>query len=129
VAPAPPPPPPSDEAPVITDFRVSPKAFEASDELTPLERRKGSAIELTLSEDAEVRFRVRRKNRRPGGDSRPPTFRVFTRDLGEGANSFPFTGYLAKRPLGPRRYVLIARATDDQGRRSGRETTGFRIKP
>ncbi len=120
--------PPPDPPPVITDFRVTPQQFVASGESDPLERAAGGTIELTLSEDATVRFRLRREPPDRSGGPPPKNPRTFTRQLEEGANSVPFTGTLGERTLKPRRYTLRARARDSADQRSEWVSTKFRVK-
>jgi hypothetical protein len=114
---------------VITRLQVVPKSFAALGSVTQLERAKGTQIELTLSEDARVRFRVRQAPIKRLGGPPPKRPRSFTRNLSEGANSVPFTGKLGKAAFKPRRYKLIARARDSAGQRSARAKAAFRITP
>jgi hypothetical protein len=129
VDPPPPDPPTPDPPPVITSLQVVPESFAASGSATPLVRAKGAQIELTLSEDAKVRFRIRQNPERRNGGPAPRNPRSFTRNLNEGANSVPFTGRLGKAAFKPRRYKLIARARDSAGQRSARVDAAFRITP
>ena len=124
---------PPDEGPRITSLAVTPKAFQASDDSTPLTRaRKGARIEITLSEGASVRFRV--KNGKPSGDGTAPPPpperpRTFDRGLGAGKSTVAFSGRLVERRLEPGRYRLVARATDSAGQLSEKVTARFRVLP
>ena len=124
---------PPDEGPRITSLAVTPKAFQASDDSTPLTRaRKGTRIEITLSEGASVRFRV--KNGKPSGDGTAPPPpperpRTFDRSLDAGKSTVAFSGRLVERRLEPGRYRLVARATDSAGQLSEKVTARFRVLP
>jgi hypothetical protein len=118
------PPPPSDEPPVITGMKVVPNPFVADP--TPMQpRRLGAKIELSLSEQASVRFRVRRDpirtSSKPGSGAR-----AFTRSLPEGSSAVLFTGTFRKT-LKPGRYQVIARAKDSIGQRSEKARAKFRL--
>ena len=116
----------SDVPPVITDLKVTPKRFAASGQDTPAKQR-GAEIDLTLSEDADVRFRIRKDPQRRNGGPPPRRLRKFTRSLESGASSVPFTGTLGKRTFKSGRYVVIARAFDSADQRSERVSAKFRI--
>jgi 6-phosphogluconolactonase (cycloisomerase 2 family) len=114
--------------PVISRLAVTPRKFRASGRPTSLERRRGAHIKITLSEDASVRFRVRRDPPDRTGGPPPRSPRVFDRQLAAGSNSVAFTGKLGKKKLKPRRYTLTARATDADGLRSAKTVTRFKVK-
>ncbi|MFN8152256.1 MAG: PKD domain-containing protein [Solirubrobacterales bacterium] len=118
----------SDPAPVVTDLAVTPKRFPASGGDTPANgKRRGAEIDLTLSEDARVRFRIRQDPQRRDGGPPPRRLRKFNRNLDSGAGSVPFTGTLGKKTFKPGRYVVIARAVDSANQRSERVTAKFAI--
>jgi hypothetical protein len=70
-------------------------------------------VTYTLSEDATVRFAVRRR-----GARRARLAGSFTHSGHAGANAFRFTGRLRNRRLRPGRYTLVATATDRDGNTS-----------
>ena len=117
------PPPP----PVITEFRVVPKRFAASDEPTASSRKAPARIKLTLSKDATVVFKARRKPPANVGAPPPKNPRRFKAQLSEGQNSIPFTGKIGDLKLKPGRYRLRARARDSHDQWSERVSTTFRI--
>jgi hypothetical protein len=122
----PPPAVPSDPPPTIAGLRVKPTSFAASGQPTALTKR-GARIVLRLSEDAKVRFRIRRAPARTGaGTATEP--HVFKRRLATGRNSVPFTGTLGKRTFKPGRYRVIARARDSAKQPSQRKRARFTIK-
>ncbi len=119
--------PPPDQPPVISKLKVVPNAFPVSGGTTALERKAPAQIEITLSEDATVTFKVRRKSPEGRGGPPPKSPRKFKRQLSAGSNSVPFTGKLGKLKLKPRRYTLTARARDSAKQASERVSTGFQI--
>jgi hypothetical protein len=117
-----------DLPPVISGLVLTPPRFKPGAGDTPLERRAGTSIGLTLSEDASVRFRIRRDPPRPS-TGRPAVHpKAFTRQLSEGANAVPFTGRLAGRAFKPGKYTLFAKATDARLQKSERLQAAFTIK-
>jgi hypothetical protein len=126
------PPPPVDEPPVIDALQVIPRSFQAGDDATPVLRRKGTKIEIDVSEAARVQFRV--KNRVPSGDGTAPPPppdrpRAFRRELPAGESVVPFSGKLAERKFPPGRYRLVARAWDSAEQSSARVAARFRVIP
>ena len=119
---------PQDPPPSIDALSVAPRSFVASAHPTAIARKRGATIEVSLSEDASVRMRVRRNPPRRGGGPPPKHPRRFTRSLSEGANSVPFTGTLGNHTFRPGRYLLIARAVDSADQRSEKVAARFRIK-
>lgn len=118
----------SDPAPVITDLKVTPNRFAASGSDTPANgKRRGTTVDLSLSEDARVRFRIRKDPPRREGGPPPRRLRKFNRNLESGASSVDFTGTLGKKTFKPGRYVVIARAVDSGDQRSDRVTAKFAI--
>jgi hypothetical protein len=118
---------PTDPPPVITQLSVTPRRFP-SIERTALSRPKGATVKLTLSEDALVRFRVRRDPPLRSAGRPPKNPRTFTRRLEQGAGSIPLRGTLGEgETLEPHRYTLKAVATDSAGQRSDPAVTGFRV--
>jgi hypothetical protein len=88
----------------------------------------GTTVNYRLSEDARVRFTVRRRvSRRSRPGFRFRRVGSFAHDGGEGANEFRFTGRVRRRALASGRYRLIARARDGDGMRSPRRRESFRI--
>jgi hypothetical protein len=117
-----------DLPPVISGLVLTPPRFKPGAGDTPLERRAGTSIGLTLSEDASVRFRIRRDPPRPS-TGRPAVHpKAFTRQLSGGANAVPFTGRLAGRAFKPGKYTLFAKATDARLQKSERLQAAFTIK-
>ncbi len=111
-----------DDPPVITSLEVTPNSF--SPDPTPIKPKKlGATLKIGLSEDASVRFRVRRSPARKSGNP-GSTARVFTRDLEQGESAIPFSGTFRKS-LAPGRYQVIARATDSAGQRSAKARATF----
>ena len=117
----------ADPAPAITGLGLSPDAFEVGSADTPPSRRAGSEIGLTLSEDAGVRFRIKRDPKRPATGSPPRNKRSFRLDLAAGRSSVPFTGRIAGRALKPGKYKLLAVAHDPAGQASETARARFRI--
>lgn len=118
------PPPP----PVITEFRVVPKRFAASDQIPAPSRKSPAQIKLTLSEDATVVFKARRKPPVHVGAPPPKDPRRFKARLSKGRNSVPFTGQIGDLMLKPARYTLRARARDSLDQWSKRASTTFTIE-
>ena len=115
----------TDDPPVIASLEVSPRSF--SPDPTPVKPRKlGATLTIDLSEQASVRFRVRRSPARKSGNP-GSTARVFTRDLPAGTSSIPFSGTFRKTLL-PGRYQVIAIATDSAGQPSEKARAKFQVK-
>lgn len=134
-----PPPPPTAQPPTtvpparadrtrprLTRVRLTAARFRASRRPTALaarrsSARRGSRIDLTVSEPVWLRVDVRRagRRRRPLG--------TLTRTLPDGRRHVRFSGRLGRRPLRPGRYVLRLGATDAAGNRSRPRTLRFRI--
>jgi hypothetical protein len=119
--------PPFDPPPVITDLEVVPKRFAASEKPTASSRKAPAQIELTLSEDAAVTFKVRRDPPPSRGGPPPKHPRRFKAELVEGQNSVPFTGRIGDLKLKPGRYRLKAKAWDSIQQRSEPVSTVFRV--
>lgn len=115
----------ADDPPVITSLRITPSSF-APDPTPVKPKQRGATLEVGLSEQASVRFRVRRSPARKSGNP-GSTARVFTRDLELGESPVPFSGTF-RRTLKPGRYQVIARATDSAGQRSEKARAKFSVK-
>ncbi len=115
------------QPPVITALRVTPKSFPASNRSMPLPRKAPARITLTLSEDATITFKVRRKPPARRGGPPPRYLRRFKAQLREGRNSIPFTGKFGELKLKPRDYKLTARARGSLKQPSERVATTFKI--
>ena len=114
-----------DPPPVIKRLAVTPQSFASDPTPTPLEK-GGAKIKVTVSEEANVRFRVRHDPARSNG-GRQPAPHVFKRQLDKGKSSIPFTATLGERTFAPGKYRLIARARDSGGQRSKRVVARFQI--
>ena len=103
----------------------------------------GTQVRYALSEDAKVRFSVRRrragrvvrgrcrKRTRANRGRRSCNLLLkgsFSRRGRAGINRTRFSGRLRGRKLKPGRYLLVARATDNAGNRSAEHSVGFRIR-
>lgn len=111
--------------PTVTALAVTPKVFQAGTKNTPLSRKAGTKIAVSVSGDALVRFSVRRNPNRKG----PKITYSFTRTLAKGDHVIPFTGKLAGRAYRPGAFKLSAIAVDQAtGHESAPRITGFRIK-
>ena len=106
--------------PVITGLEVVPSIFTVAG---------GAEINLTLSQDATVAFKVRRAPPLNGGGPPSKHTRRFKRELTAGANSVPFNGTIGNFTLRPGRYTLTARARNAIKQASDRVSTTFRIRP
>lgn len=112
--------------PTVTALAVTPNAFKPGKKDTPLARRSGTKIAVSVSGDATVRFAVQRKPARTGGTR--ITF-AFNRHLSAGDHSISFSGRLNGRAYPPGSYTLRAIAIDEStGYWSAPATTGFRVK-
>jgi secreted trypsin-like serine protease len=121
-APAPAPGPAVDAvAPVLSKLSLSPATFKAARRGASIASPIGTKVRYTMSEDATVRFTIRRV-----GHPRRALRRLVARPSRAGVNWFVFTGYL-KRPLAPGRYRLVAQATDAAGNKSATESVGFQV--
>jgi hypothetical protein len=118
-------PPAPNSTPAIEGFSVTPRKF-ASGGPTKLNRAKAPTVNLTLSEDAEVTFRVRGAPRKNLARAERKTRKV-TVELSEGANSLPLEDVLGGKALKPRRYTLKAVATDSAAQRSKPASAKFRV--
>lgn len=134
-------------APVISDLRISPRAFRLGTGgiRAAAAPKRAATIRLTLSEPARVRFTVERllAGRRVGGRCVAPTRakrarRACTRAVRRGpgaevpgragANTYRFSGRTtATARLAPGRHRLVATATDAAGNRSRSARAGFTI--
>jgi hypothetical protein len=121
--------PPPDNPPEITSLRVTPKSFKPSSKPTDLgaARKKGAEVEITISEDSRVRFRVKNRPSGPGGGPPPKNPKVFKRNLEAGSSSIRFTGTLGKRTFKPGKYKIVARARDSAGQKSEKVAANFRV--
>ena len=143
--PAPPAAPTRDSvAPAISLLRLSPAMFRAARSGPALSALVGTRVSITLSEAAEVTFRVRRllggrsvggrcvrpnaRNRRLPRCSRRVGLRGrLVRALPAGSSRLRYRGRLAGRTLRRGRYELFARARDAAGNLSARRRTTFVI--
>jgi secreted trypsin-like serine protease len=107
-------------APVISTLSLSPAAFKAALRGSSIASAIGTTVRYRVSEDATVRFTIKRVGRR--GAARE----LVARASRAGLNRFVFTGRL-HRPLAPGRYGLVAVATDAAGNKSATERVAFRI--
>jgi pyruvate/2-oxoglutarate dehydrogenase complex dihydrolipoamide acyltransferase (E2) component len=109
-------------APVISTLSLSPATFKAalkgaSIVASPI----GTTVRYRISEDATVRFTIKRVGRRTRA-----VRELVARRSHAGLNEFVFTGRM-HRPLKPGMYRLVAEATDAAGNNSGIESVAFRI--
>jgi len=110
-------------APVLSNLTVAPKKFRAASKgkSVAAKIKVGAKIGYTLSEDAKVTFRVKR---RKNGKLVKGKFK----HAGEaGENSFRFTGRVKGHKLKPGRYLLIAKAKDADGEKSKAKRAKFKI--
>jgi glycine rich protein len=117
-----------DAPPSISGLTVSPRRFPATSGPTKLNRRAdGATVELTLSEDADVSFRIARNPPKGAAGSRPTGSLRSTLSLEGGTSSFPLERLLDGTTLKPRRYTLKAVATDAAGQTSHPAGARFRV--
>ena len=116
----------NDPPPSIDDLRLDPDEFRAGPGRIPLADR-GTTIRFTLSETATVNFRVRRNPPRKNGGPPPRHSHRFTRELEAGEQAVRFTGTLDGRTFPAGRYLVYARAVDDAGNQSERQSAPFEI--
>jgi hypothetical protein len=114
------------DRPAITRLRLRPRSFAVADRRAG---RTGSSIEIGLSAESIVAFRIRRARPARTGGPPPKHPRRFKRALGAGENSIPFSGRLGSFTFRPGRYRLTARARDSLKQPSQRVATTFRILP
>lgn len=114
------------DPPVITGLSMRPRSFAVADRRAG---RSGSSIEIVLSAESTVAFRVRRARPARTGGAPPKHSRRFKRALGAGESSVPFSGRLGGFTFRPGRYRLTARARDSLKQPSQRVATSFRILP
>jgi GDSL-like Lipase/Acylhydrolase family len=132
-------------APVLSGLELNPRRFFPASRGGSIAARAGTKVSYRLSEAGATRFRVKRAatGRRVGGDCVAPTRRnsdarrctryvlmlgAFIHRGHAGANSFRFTGRLARRSLRPDGYRLVARTTDALGNLSAPARAPFRIR-
>jgi len=108
-------------APIISTLSLSPATFKAALRGGSIASPIGTTVRYRISEDATVRFTIKRVGRREG-----VLRELVARSSHAGLNRFVFTGRL-HRPLKPGRYRLVAEATDAAGNHSATESVGFRI--
>jgi V8-like Glu-specific endopeptidase len=108
-------------APIISTLSLSPVTFKAALRGGSIASPIGTTVRYRISEDATVRFTIKRVGRREG-----VLRELVARASHAGLNRFAFTGRL-HRPLKPGRYRLVAEATDAAGNNSATESVEFRI--
>jgi hypothetical protein len=123
---------PQSTAPAISELRLAPASFVATNAKTPVgasaSAAGGTTIRFNLSAPATVRFTMLRDPRRreqPGRRGSPA--HKLVRSLGAGPQAVRFSGRLANRILPPASYRLYAVATDSAGTRSEPASAPFRI--
>jgi hypothetical protein len=141
-------PPPDRVAPQVSGLTLSRHVFAAASRGAGIARRRsripvGAQLRYRLSEDAAVRFTIKRRaaGRMVRGKCSRRTRRNRARrkcTLGlrgaitvhgaRGLNRVKFRGRLRGRELRPGRYVLVAVAKDRAGNRSRAATVQFRIR-
>ncbi len=110
--------------PTVTALAVTPNTFKPGSKDTPLARRAGTKIAISVSGDATVRFSVRRSPNRKG----PRITASFTRVLTAGDHKVAFSGKLNGRAYSPGKFTLQAIAVDTTtGHESAPVRTGFRV--
>jgi secreted trypsin-like serine protease len=107
-------------APVISTLSLSRASFKAALKGPSIAATIGTTVHYRVSEDATVRFAIKRVGGRRG------VRELVTRPSHAGVNRFVFTGRM-RRPLAPGRYQLVAEATDAAGNHSATERVAFRI--
>jgi V8-like Glu-specific endopeptidase len=120
-APAPAPAAADRAAPVISTLSLSPATFKAARRGASIASPVGTTVRYRISEDATVRFTIKRVGGRSGA-----LRELVARRSRAGLNRFIFTGHL-KRPVRPGRYRLVAEATDAAGNTSATASAAFRI--
>jgi hypothetical protein len=141
-------PPPDRVAPQVSGLTLSRHVFAAASRGASIAQRSrigvGTQLRYTLTEDAAVRFTIKRRaaGRMVRGKCSRRTRRNRARrkcTLGlrgaitvhgaRGLNRVTFRGRLRGRKLRPGRYVLVAVATDRAGNRSRAAQVKFTIRP
>jgi hypothetical protein len=122
-------------APLVTELKLDPDTFAASNKDTPLGPPSpkgvlgtpvGSHVSLALDAPTLVHFFVRRKGAPPPSPHRHR--HGFNRNLKAGENTFAFTGKLYGKKLRPGKYTLFARpVSSSSGRRFKRVSAPFTI--
>jgi hypothetical protein len=113
-----------DTTPPELSLSLTVRGFALAPEATPVAAKvRGTVINYTLSEDATVRFAIRRVRSR----RRSRLVGTLTRAGIAGDNSLPFSGRIGRRPLPVGAYRLVARATDAEGNRSRSRRVSFYI--
>jgi V8-like Glu-specific endopeptidase len=107
-------------APIISTLSLSPVTFKAALRGGSIASPIGTTVRYRISEDATVRFTIKRVGRRSAARE------LVARASRAGVNRFVFTGRL-HRPLGTGRYRLVAVATDAAGNNSATKRVAFRI--
>ena len=112
------------QAPLISSFRSTRSAFAVARAATPTaaRARRGTILRYTLSENARVTIKVKRRS-----GNRYRTVGTLRRGGLEGGNRIRFTGRIGRRALRAGRYRAVIRATDAAGNRSAPSLTRFRI--
>jgi hypothetical protein len=106
---------PDTQAPVLSDFASTRKAFA-----------KRTRFRFTLSEDARVTIRIQRAIG-TGARKRYRTLTAIRRAGAAGRNATAFSRKIGRRVLRPGRYRAVAIATDTAGNRSAPRRAAFRI--
>ena len=113
-----------DQPPAISNLKVKPKKVKASggkkrDGTLELKKAKKAKIKFTLSEPANVKFKLKRTPKKKGGKKN------FSKDL---ATAGKQTVKLKTKGLPAGKYKLTAQATDPAGLQGGKATTKFKVK-
>ena len=113
-------------APTLSKLTLSHRSFRAAARGAALSSAAvGTGVRFTLSENANVTFRIERA--RPGTTRYVRLRGTVTYRGVAGVNKVALRGRLRRRALTPGRYRLVARATDAAGNRSAPRRAGFRI--
>jgi hypothetical protein len=107
-------------APIISRLSLSAETFKAALKGPSIATPIGTTVRYRISEDANVRFKIKHVGRRGG------VRELVVRPSHAGTNRFVFTGRM-HRPLKPGRYQLVAEATDAAGNNSATARVPFRI--
>jgi hypothetical protein len=112
------------QAPLISGFRSTRLVFAVASAATPTAAgtKRGTTLRYTLSENARVVIRIKRKTGR-----RYRTVGTLRRNALTGSNRVRFSGRIGRRALKAGRYRAVLIATDGAANRSAPKRAGFRI--
>ena len=108
------------QPPLITGFRTTRTAFVVGRARTAVAAgARGTRFRYTLSENAKVTLRIKRRNGRSAGK--------LVRTAKKGANRLKFSGRIGRRALKRGRYSAVITAIDAAGNRSAPRRVKFRV--